>query len=222
MTPKNESRGGGYLGVTVPGVVFEDKLIMGFSTTEGRDSYPGSIRAFSAVDGALIWQFDTIPAPGDPGSETWAEGSLATAGGANVWSGMTLDDERGMFFAPTGSSTPDFYGGDRLGDNLFANCIFALDARTGELKWTSKIFDTTFWGRDNPSPPTLVQFEKDGQLRDGVTLTTKSGHLYLFDRDTGESIYDIVEVETLPKFSSRRSSRSKPTGICCRNCKTKF
>jgi quinoprotein glucose dehydrogenase len=198
MTPKNESRGGGYLGVTVPGVVFEDKLIMGFSTTEGRDSYPGSIRAFSAVDGALIWQFDTIPAPGDPGSETWAEGSLATAGGANVWSGMTLDDERGMLFAPTGSSTPDFYGGDRLGDNLFANCIVALDARTGELKWHFQNIRHDVWDRDNPSPPTLVQFEKDGQLRDGVTLTTKSGHLYLFDRDTGESIYDIVEVETLP------------------------
>ena len=189
MTPPNGR--GGYMGVTVPGVVFEDKLIMGFSTTEGRDSFPGSIRAFSAIDGTLVWQFDTIPKPGDPGSETWAEGSLEKAGGANVWSGMALDEERGMLFAPTGSSTPDFYGADRLGDNLFANCIVALDARTGELKWHYQNIRHDLWDRDNPAPPTLVKLERDGEVIDAVTLTTKSGHLYLFDRDTGCLLYTI-------------------------------
>ncbi len=94
LTPSG--RKGRYLAVTVPGIVFEDKIILGFSTTEDGDAFPGSVRAWSAVDGELVWQFDTIPAPGSPGSETWAEGSYGSAGGANVWSGMTLDEERGI------------------------------------------------------------------------------------------------------------------------------
>jgi quinoprotein glucose dehydrogenase len=196
LTPKEVDRG--YVGVTVPGVVFEDKLILGFSTTEDENAYPGSIRAFSAETGDLIWTFNTIPAEGDPGSETWAEGSLETAGGANVWSGMALDEERGVLFAPTGSATPDFYGANRLGDNLYANCIVAVDARTGQLKWHYQVIKHDLWDRDNPSPPTLVQLERDGKTIDAVALTTKSGHMYAFDRDTGELMYDTVEVETLP------------------------
>lgn len=188
----------GSFGVTVPGVVFEDKLIMGFTTSEWADSFPGSIRAFSAEDGALLWQFDTIPAPGTPGSETWAEGALDHAGGANVWTGMALDEERGILFAPTGSATPDFVGASRLGDNLFANCLLALDARTGERLWHYQVVRHDLWDRDNPAPPTLVQLERDGEVVDAVALTTKSGHLYVFDRETGESMYPIVEVDTLP------------------------
>ncbi len=188
----------GYLGVTVPGLVYEDQLIMGFSTTEDENAFPGSIRAFSAVDGRLLWQFDTIPKPGDKGAETWAEGSLETAGGANVWSGMALDEERGLLFAPTGSATPDFYGADRLGDNLFANSLVALDARTGELVWHYQMFRHDLWDRDNPSPPTLVQLEREGEIIDAVAVTTKSGHLYVFDRESGESMYPIYEEATLP------------------------
>lgn len=188
----------GSFGVTVPGVVFEDKLIMGFTTSEWADSFPGSIRAFSAEDGALVWQFDTIPAPGAPGSETWAEGALDHAGGANVWTGMALDEERGILFAPTGSATPDFVGASRLGDNLFANCLLALDARTGERLWHYQVVRHDLWDRDNPAPPTLVRLERDGEVVDAVALTTKSGHLYVFDRETGESMYPIVEVDTLP------------------------
>ena len=184
--------------VTAPGVVFEDKLIMGFSTSEWADSFPGSIRAFSAVDGELLWQFDTIPAVGAPGSETWAEGALEHAGGANVWTGMALDEERSILFAPTGSATPDFVGATRLGDNLFANCLLAIDARNGELLWHYQVVRHDLWDRDNPAPPTLVQLERDGVVIDAVALTTKSGHLYVFDRETGESMYPIIEVDTLP------------------------
>ena len=101
-------------------------------------------------------------------------------------------------FAPTGSATPDFYGADRLGDNLFANCLLAIDARTGELIWYFQMFRHDLWDRDNPSPPTLVQLERNGRLIDAVALGTKSGHLYVFDRETGESIHPIFEVETLP------------------------
>ena len=188
----------GYLMVTAPGVVFEDKLILGFSTTEWADAFPGSVRAFSAIDGRLIWQFDAIPAPGAPGSETWAPGALAKAGGANVWTAMTLDAERGLLFAPTGSATPDFVGASRLGDNLFANSLLALDARTGERRWHYQVVRHDLWDRDNPSPPTLVQAQRGGTTVDAVALATKSGHLYLFDRETGESLYPIVEEETLP------------------------
>ena len=197
MRPTENDRGG-HFALTAPGVVFEDKIITGFSTSEWADSFPGAIRAFSAVDGELVWQFDTIPAPGAPGSETWAEGSLEKAGGANVWTGMTLDEERAILFAPTGSATPDFVGAPRLGDNLYANSIVALDARTGELKWHYQVLRHDLWDRDNPSPPTLVQLERDGKVIDAVALTTKSGHLFVFDRETGESMYPIYEVDTLP------------------------
>lgn len=196
LTPPDDR--GGHFAVTVPGVVFENKIMLGFSTSEWADAFPGSIRAFSAIDGELIWQFDTIPTPGAPGAETWAEGSLEQAGGANVWSGMALDEERGLLFAPTGSATPDFIGASRLGDNLYANCLVALDARTGALKWHYQVVRHDLWDRDNPSPPTLVQLERDGSTIDAVALTTKSGHLYVFDRETGESMYPIVEVDTLP------------------------
>ena len=195
MRPTENDRSG-HFALTAPGVLFEDKIITGFSTSEWADSFPGSVRAFSAIDGELIWQFDTIPAPGAPGSETWADGSLEKAGGANVWTAMTLDEERGLLFAPTGSATPDFVGAPRLGDNLYANSIVALDARTGELKWHYQVLRHDLWDRDNPSPPTLVQLERDGQVIDAVALTTKSGHLFVFDRETGESMYPIHEVDT--------------------------
>ena len=195
LTPRHDRTGS--FSVTVPGVVFEDMIILGFSTSETADAFPGSVRAFSALDGALVWQFNTIPAPGEPGSETWADGSLARAGGANVWTGMTLDEERGLLFAPTGSATPDFYGANRLGDNLYANSLLAIDARTGQLQWHYQVVRHDLWDRDNPSPPTLVQLDRDGRTIDAVALTTKSGHLYVFDRETGESMYPIVEVEQL-------------------------
>ncbi|MDP6581710.1 MAG: PQQ-binding-like beta-propeller repeat protein, partial [Vicinamibacterales bacterium] len=99
--------------------------------------------------------------------------------------------------APTGSATPDFYGAKRLGDNLYANSLVALDARTGALQWHYQVVRHDMWDRDNPSPPTLVQLERDGRTIDAVALTTKSGHLYVFDRETGESMYPIVEVEQL-------------------------
>ncbi len=196
LTPGGDRTGS--LSVTVPGIVFEDLIILGFSTSESANAFPGSVRAFSALDGELVWQFNTIPAPGEPGSETWADGSLERAGGANVWTGMTLDEDRGLLFAPTGSATPDFYGVHRLGDNLYANSLLAIDARTGRLEWHYQVTRHDLWDRDNPSPPTLVQLERDGRTIDAVALTTKSGHLYVFDRETGESMYPIVEVETLP------------------------
>ena len=111
---------------------------------------------------------------------------------------MALDEQRGMLFVPTGSATPEFYGASRTGDNLFANSLIALDARTGDYRWHYQTVRHDLWDRDLPSPPTLVQLERNGVLIDAVALTTKSGHLFLFDRDTGESLYEIYEEEGLP------------------------
>ena len=119
----------GSLRVTVPGIVFDDMLIFGFSTLESDGALPGNIRAFDATDGHLLWQFNSIPKPGELGAETWADGTLENAGGANTWTGFTLDEERELLFVPTGSATPDFYGGRRHGDNLFANSVLALRHR---------------------------------------------------------------------------------------------
>ena len=183
---------------SVPGIVFEDRLILGFSTAESANSHSGMIRAFNVHTGEELWRFNSLPVEGGLGSETWEEGSLDTAGGANNWTGMTLDEERAMLFVPTGSATPDFYGATRTGDNLFANSLIALDARTGAYHWHYQTIRHDLWDRDLPSPPTLVQLERDGVLIDGVALTTKSGHLFLFNRDTGESLYEIYEVDGLP------------------------
>ena len=156
------------------------------------------IRAFDARTGAEAWRFNSLPREGGLGSETWEEGSLDNAGGANNWTGMTLDEQRGMLFIPTGSATPDFYGASRTGDNLFANSLVALDARTGEYRWHYQTVRHDLWDRDLPSPPTLVQLERNGALIDAVALTTKSGHLFVFNRDTGESLYEVYEEEGLP------------------------
>ena len=183
---------------SVPGIVFQDKLILGFSTSESANSHSGMIRAFDVYSGQEIWRFNSLPVEGGIGSETWEEGSLNNAGGANNWTGMTLDEERGMLFVPTGSATPDFYGASRTGDNLFANSLIALDAATGEYRWHYQTVRHDLWDRDLPSPPTLVQLERGGSLIDAVALTTKSGHLFLFNRDTGESLYEIYEATGIP------------------------
>ena len=185
-----------YFAVTAPGLIYEDLIIMGFSTSEDRFAFPGSIRAFSAETGATVWQFNTLPKPGEFGSETWAEGSYEVSGGANAWTAMTLDEKRGLIFVPTGSATPDFYGGNRHGNNLFANSIVALDARNGTYRWHHQVVRHDLWDKDNPAPPTLVELERDGKTIDAVTLTTKTGHLYAFERDSGALLYPLVEVST--------------------------
>ena len=188
----------GPLRVTVPGIVFEDLIVMGYSTSEAADALPGAISAYSAIDGSLVWRHHNVPLPGEPGAETWADDSLAVAGGANTWTGMALDTERGLLFAPTGSATPDFYGASRVGDNLYANSLLAIDVRTGERRWHYQTIRHDVWDRDLPSPPTLVQLERDGGTIDAVAVTSKSGHLFVFDRETGESLYDIDEATAHP------------------------
>ena len=185
----------GPLSVTVPGIVFEDLIILGFTTSEERGALPGSISAYKATDGSLAWRFHSIPRPDDLAAYTWAEGALATAGGANTWTGMALDLERELLFAPTGSATPDFDGRSRQGSNLYANTLLALDVRTGTLRWHYQVVRHDLWDRDLPAPPTLVQLERDGALIDAVALPTKTGQLFVFDRDSGKPVHDVSEAE---------------------------
>lgn len=201
----------GPLYTTVPGIVFEDMLIMGFSTSEGSTSQAGMIRAFDVRTGDERWRFNSLPLTGGPGSETWEEGALIEAGGANNWTGMALDEDRAMLFVPTGSATPDFYGASRKGDNLYANSLIALDARTGEYRWHYQTVRHDLWDKDLPSPPTLVQVERNGVILDAVAVATKTGHLFLFNRDTGESLYEIFEVEGIPsELPGEEAAASQP------------
>ncbi|MEE8408774.1 MAG: pyrroloquinoline quinone-dependent dehydrogenase, partial [Myxococcota bacterium] len=148
---------------------------------ESLPSAPGDIRAYDVATGSLRWSFHTIPHPGEFGYETWPSGAWQIAGGANAWSGVTIDPKLGMVFAATGSASYDFYGANRVGDNLFANTVLALDARTGERIWHFQGLRHDIWDRDFPAAPALVTVTRDGEPVDAVAQITKTGHVYLFE-----------------------------------------
>jgi quinoprotein glucose dehydrogenase len=177
--------------LTSPGIVYKNLLIVGGRTPEALPAPPGDIRAFDVVTGELRWQFHTIPHPGEFGYETWPKDAWTYTGAANNWAGFAIDTERGILFAPTGSAASDFYGADRLGDDLFANTLLALDANTGKRIWHFQSVHHDMWDRDFPSPPTLVRVQHEGKQVDAVAQTTKSGFVYLFDRATGEPLFPI-------------------------------
>lgn len=177
-----------------PGVVFENLIIMGSAVTETAGSAPGDIRAYDVRSGELAWTFHTIPKPGQFGADTWPEGARDTAGGANAWAGMSVDEARGLVFVPTGSPAPDFDGSGRHGANLFGNTLLALDARTGERRWHFQTVHHDLWDRDLSSAPALVTVTEGEQSRDLVAQASKEGVVYLFDRDSGESVFPIEEL----------------------------
>ncbi|HUN82878.1 MAG TPA: c-type cytochrome [Terracidiphilus sp.] len=180
--------------LTTPGILYKDLIIVGGRNPETHPAPPGYIRAYDVRTGALRWTFHTIPLPGEPGYDTWPKDAWKTAGAANNWAGMSVDVERGIVYAPTGSAVMDFYGGDRVGDDLYANCILALDAATGKLLWHFQGVHHDIWDRDFPSPPALFTFRKDGRSIPALAQTTKQGYLYLFNRLTGESLAPIHEL----------------------------
>ena len=183
------------VGMNTPGAVFKDLLIVGSRTSESPGSAPGHIRAYDARTGELVWTFHTIPQPGELGYETWPPDAYTYTGGANNWAGMALDVERGIVFVPTGSAAFDYYGGDRAGDNLFANTLLALDARTGARIWHHQFVKHDIWDRDLPAPPNLVTLERDGVRIPAVAQITKSAHVYVFHRETGEPLFPIAEFQ---------------------------
>ncbi len=182
------------LAITSPGAVWHDLLIVGFRTAESWPAAPGAIRAYDLRTGALRWTFHAIPRPGQPGAKTWPDGAWKTAGGANDWAGIVVDEKRGIVFAPTGSAVDDFYGGARKGDNLFANSLLALDARSGRRLWHFQMVHHDTLDRDPPSPPVLLTVRRGKRMVDAVAQATKHGLLFVFDRVTGKPLFPIREL----------------------------
>jgi len=177
--------------LTTPGVIFRDLMVVGGRVGEALPTSPGDIRAYDVRTGALRWSFHTIPHPGEAGYETWPKNAWEYGGAANNWAGMALDAARGIVYVPTGSAATDFYGADRLGDDLYANCLLALDAATGKQLWHFQFVRHDLWDRDLPSPPTLVTVLRDGRTIDAVAQATKHGYVFLFDRTSGQPLFPI-------------------------------
>ena len=186
-------------GPTSAPAVFEDLVILGFSTGEGPGvAAPGDVRAFEVRTGAEAWRFRTVPRPPEFGHQTWAEGAWEQRGGANAWGGISVDAERGWAFFGLGSASFDFYGGDRHGANLFANSTVAVDARTGERVWYYQTVHHDLWDHDLPVYPNLVTVDWQGEPRDAVAQVTKTGYVFLFDRETGVPLFPVEELPVAP------------------------
>ena len=186
------SENGMYL--TSPGAVYGDLYIFSGRVSESTPASPGHIRAVDVRTGALRWTFHTIPHPGEFGAETWPEGAHLTQGGANAWVSPAVDVERGIVYVTTGSAADDFYGGERLGDNLFANSLIALDASTGRRLWHFQMVHHDIWDMDFNNHPVLMTVTRNGRRVDAVAVTPKTGHVYIFDRATGEPLFPIDEI----------------------------
>lgn len=179
--------------LTTPGVIYKNLIIVGGRNPETHPAPPGDVRAFDVRTGKLVWSFHTIPHPGEPGYETWPPEAWKTAGAANNWAGMALDRKRGIVYVPTGSAVFDFYGGDRVGDDLYADTLLALDAATGKRLWHFQGVHHDIWDRDFPSEPALFTVMRDGETVEALAQTTKQGYLYLFNRVTGKPLFPIHE-----------------------------
>ncbi len=180
---------------TSPGAIYKNLLILGSRVSEFGGAAPGDIRAYNVLTGEQVWAFRTIPAGGDEGANTWPKDARSHSGGANSWPGITVDHVRGIAYAPTGSASFDFYGGDRAGDNLFANSLVALDAATGKRRWHQQLVRHDLWDRDLPAAPNLISLVRNGESVDAVAQVTKTGHVFVFDRETGEPLFPMTELE---------------------------
>ena len=178
---------------TTPGRVFEDLIILGSATNQGYGSAPGDIRAFDVRTGKLVWTFHTIPHPGEFGYDTWPPDAWKTVGGANVWSEFSLDQTRGIVYAPTASAKYNFYGADRKGADLFADTLLALDARTGKRLWHFQMVHHDIWDYDDATAPKLLTVRHDGKTVDAVAQVSKQGFVWVFDRVTGAPLWPIEE-----------------------------
>ena len=203
-------------GAPSPGIVFEDLLIMGSVVGEMYGGAPGNIRAYDVRSGQLRWVFRTVPHPGEFGHDTWSPDSYQHNGGANVWGAFSLDVARGIVFAPTGSPSYDFYGADRPGQNLFGNCVLALDARTGQRIWHFQTVHHDLWDYDLSAQPLLATIRRRGKPVDAVVQVTKHGFVFVLDRRPASRCSRCVSVRsrarTCPASRPGPPSRSR----CCR------
>jgi len=183
-----------FVASSTPGGVYQNLLFLPLRVGEGpAPAAPGHLRAYDLRTGAIVWTFHSIPQPGEPGYETWPPDAWTHIGGVNCWAGMAVDERRGLVFVPVGSAAFDFWGGNRIGQNLYANCLLALEARTGRRVWHFQFVHHDLWDRDLPAPPDLLTVTHGGKRIDAVSQTTKSGHVFVFNRETGEPLFPIEE-----------------------------
>ncbi|CAN5625055.1 hypothetical protein BH09BAC4_BH09BAC4_29390 [soil metagenome] len=209
--------GDNYVQPNTPNTIYKNLIIVGARLSEGETALLGDVRAYDVRTGRKIWTFHTIPQPGEFGYDTWAPANpRQRLGGANAWAGMAIDRQRGIVYIPTGSAAYDFYGGNRKGNNLFANCLLALDATTGKRLWHFQFVHHDIWDRDPPAPPTLLtvtQKGPDGRPRriDAVAQTTKQGHLFVFDRVSGKPLFPVAETAfSGDAVAGEQTSRTQP------------
>jgi quinoprotein glucose dehydrogenase len=176
-----------------PGRIWKNTLVVGGASGEAYITPPGDIRAYDVITGKVLWQFHTVPRPGEFGADTIPPQGWKYIGGANNWGELSLDEERGIVYIPTGSDTYDFYGADRHGQDLFANSLIALDCRTGKRLWHFQMVHHDLWDLDNVSAPQLVTVMHDGHKVDAVAHAGKTGFLFVFNRVTGEPLWPIEE-----------------------------
>jgi quinoprotein glucose dehydrogenase len=200
-----------YVASTTPGIIYKDMIVVGTRVAEDAAAAPGHIRAYDVHTGKLRWIFHTIPYPGEEGYESWDnKEAYKHIGGANAWSGLSLDEENGIIFAPIGSSSYDFYGGKRTGNGLFSNSVVALDANTGKRIWHFQTYHHDVWDRDPPTAPIVATITKDGKKIEAVVQVTKSAFVYLFDRHTGQPIYPVKEM-AVPTETALVGEKLSPT-----------
>lgn len=199
--------GDNYVTSNTPNTIYKNLIITGARVAESETALLGDVRAFNVYTGKLAWTFRTIPARGDMGYNTWSPNPRQHIGGANSWAGMAIDRERGIVYLPTGSAAFDFFGGNRIGNNLFANCLIALDAATGKRLWHYQLVHHDIWDRDPPAPPNLVTVVTDGKKIDAVAQITKQGYVFVFNRVTGEPIFKIEE----KSFSTKAIAGEHPS-----------
>ena len=182
-----------YVSLTSPGAIYKNLIIIGSRLPDTYGSQPGFIRAYDCRSGKLVWTFHTVPYPGEPGYETWSPDAYKKVGGVNNWAGLSVDSKRGMVFLSLGSPSYDFYGADRKGENLYGNCVVALDAASGKHIWHFQTVHHDLWDYDLPAPPTLITITKDGKKTDAVAQVTKQGFVFVFDRETGIPLFPVEE-----------------------------
>lgn len=180
--------------VTSAPAIFRDLVITGAAVPEYPSRGPsGEVRAYNVRTGKLVWTFHTVPAPGEPGHDTWAKESWKSRTGVNVWSTMSVDVERDLIFLPIGSASYDFYGADRKGQDLFANSLVALQASTGKLAWYFQMVHHDIWDYDPPAQPTLISVRHNGKSIAAIAEVTKMGFVFIFDRVTGKPLFPVEE-----------------------------
>lgn len=200
-----------YVTSNTPNTIYKNLLITGMRVNENETALLGDVRAYDVRTGKLVWTFRTIPAKGELGAETWPTNAREHFGGANAWAGMAIDRGRGIVYIPTGSAAYDFYGGNRPGNNLFANCLIALDAATGKRLWHYQLVHHDIWDRDPPCPPNLVTVTHKGKRVDAVVQVTKQGYIFMLDRVTGKPLFPIKETAfNFPAIEGEKAATTQP------------